>query len=113
MATRRTAQVEELIRIELSKYIQKEISEDLGIISVTRVCVAPDLKTAKIYVTAIFADKGKEILLALNKKVSAFQHELGQKVKMRYTPRLSFCFDGSRDEIDRVEELLKEINSGA
>lgn len=113
MATRRTAKVEELIRKELSRMIQINISEELGIISVTRVYVAPDLKTATVFVSAIFVDKEKEIQSALNKSVSAFQKELGRKIKMRSTPRLSFEFDRARADIDKVEELLEEINRGA
>ena len=113
MATRRTAKVEELIREELSKMIQMDLPEELGIISVTRVFVAPDLKTAKIYVRAILDIKEKEILSALKKKVFSFQKELGTKIKMRYTPRLSFEFDQIGTGVNRVEELLEEINRGA
>lgn len=113
MATRRTAKVEELIREEISKMIQMNIPEELGIISVTRVFVAPDLKTAKVYVTAVLDVKEKEILAALKNKIFTFQKELGNKIKMRYTPRLSFEFDRARTGIDRVEELLEEINRGA
>ena len=111
--SRRTAKVEELIREEISKLIQSELTEDLGIISVTRSVVAPDLKTAQIYVTAVIADREKEILLALKKKTPDFQRVIGHKIQTRYTPKLSFKFDIARREIDRVEELLGEINRGA
>ena len=110
--TRRTAKVEELLREEISKLIQAKIPENLGIISVSRVLVTPDLKTAKIYVSAIFIDKEKEILASLKAKVSEFQGLIGKKVKLRYTPRISFEVDHSSDEIGRVEEILEKINSG-
>lgn len=112
MATRRTAKVEELIREELSRMIQINISEEFGIISVTRVYVAPDLKTAKVYISAVQIEKEKEILAGLGQKVHSFQKELGSKIKMKYTPRLSFEFDRAGTEVDRIEELLQEINRG-
>ena len=59
MSTRRVSKVEELIRMELSKLIQKHIPEDLGIVSVTRVYVTADLKTAKVFISAIFSDRQK------------------------------------------------------
>jgi ribosome-binding factor A len=113
MATRRTAKVEELIREELSRLIQMNLSEELGIISVTRVYVSPDLKTSTIFVSAVRDNQEKEILAELKNKAYIFQKELGHKIKMRYTPRLSFEYDRGGTEIDRVEELLEEINRGA
>lgn len=111
--TRRTAKVEELLREELSKLIQANVPEKLGMISVTRTIVAPDLKTAKIYVTAMFADKELAIMNALKQKTKFFQGVLGKKSNLRYTPRLSFEFDQAKGEIDKVEQLLEEINRGA
>lgn len=111
--SRRTAKVEELIREEISKLIQSELTEDLGIISVTRSVVTSDLKIAKIYITAVMPEREKEILIALKKKTPDFQRAIGRKIQTRYTPRLSFEFDLARREIDRVEELLGEINRGA
>ena len=110
--TRRTAKVEELIREELSRMIQAELPGEFGIISVTRTYVSPDLKNAKVYISAVLEGKEKEILLFLNSKTKSFQLKLGTKIKMRYTPRLSFTFDRARIEIDRVEELLEEIKRG-
>ncbi len=111
--TRRTAKVEELLREELSKLIQANIPENLGIISVTRTIVTPDLKTAKIFVSAMMLDKELAILNALKQKTNFFQGVLGKKSNLRYTPKLSFEFDRANGEIDKVEQLLEEIKRGS
>jgi ribosome-binding factor A len=110
--SRLTAKVEELLRMELAKLILKEIPEELGIISITRVVVMPDLKTAQIYISAIFPENELAILLALKNQTHSFQQTLGRKLKLRYTPRLTFEFDRQSHEIDKVEALLKEIHRG-
>ena len=111
--SRRTAKVEELLREEISRLIQSEMPEDFGIISVTRTAVTPDLKLAKIYVSALFIEKEKEIIKALNLKAKEFQKILAGKLPIRYMPRIIFEFDKARHEIDRVEELLEEIEHGS
>ena len=110
--TRRTSKVEELLREEISKLIQAELPEQLGLISVTRTFVAPDLRDARIYLSAIIAGNEDKIMKQLEQKRIAFQKTLGRKLQLRNTPRLSFEFDRARFEIDRIEELLEEINRG-
>ncbi|MEI6040235.1 MAG: 30S ribosome-binding factor RbfA [Candidatus Berkelbacteria bacterium] len=110
--SRRTAKVEELLREELSKLIQSEISEDFGIISVTRIMVNPDLKTARIFISAVFHDKEKDILQELKKNASSFRYTLSQKFKLRYMPSLTFELDKTSFAVNKVEELLKEIDRG-
>lgn len=111
--SRRTAKVEELLREEISKLIQAKLTENFGIITVTRTSVAPDLRTAQIFITAVRTDREKEILVALKNASAEFQKVIGKKIVMRNTPKLTFAYDRARTEIDRIEELLGEINNGA
>ncbi len=110
--SRRTSKVEELLREEMARLIQTELPEKFGIITVTRTMVAPDLRTAKVFITAILDNYEKDILIELKNKTNNFQKVVGKKLELRNTPKLSFEFDRARHEIDRVEELLEEINRG-
>ena len=103
---------------------QKEISEILrrlkdknpnlrGLISVTEADVAPDLKTAKIYVS-IYTKNEEDKQLSfktLQECAGQIRHELSQVMKMRTVPQLTFLLDGSMTYGAKMDELFKKINS--
>lgn len=105
----RIRQVEELIREQIAFLIQAEIPEEMGMVTVTDTEVTADLKQAKVFITLVEKKHEQEVLQVLNKKSSFFQSMLGEKLAMRYTPRLSFLIDNSEGKINRIEELLGEI----
>ena len=101
---------------------QKEISEIIrlhkdrmpgvtGLISITEADVAPDLKTAIIYVS-IFG-KGEEetqaSFKALQEQAGYIRHQLAQVMRMRTVPALTFRLDGSMCYGAKMDELFKTI----
>lgn len=102
---------------------QKEVSEIIrrlkdknpglkGLISVTEMDVAPDLKTAKAYVS-IYAknEEDKQTSFAtLQECAGQVRHELAQVMKMRTVPSITFLWDGSMTYGARMDELFKQIN---
>ena len=101
---------------------QKEISEIIrlhkdrmpgvtGLISITEADVAPDLKTAIIYVS-IFG-KGEEetqaSFKALQEQAGYIRHQLAQVMRMRTVPALTFRLDGSMVYGAKMDELFKTI----
>lgn len=108
----------------LNGEIQKEISRIFsgalknkepnlkGLLSVTEADVAPDLKTAKIYIS-IFAssEKEKSDTYELIKRNAPFiRHELALVMKTRTVPELSFILDGSMAYGAKMDELFKKIH---
>lgn len=75
--------------------------------------VTADFKDAKIFITIFDQSKEEDIIAALTEKTLPYQRILGRKMKMKFTPRLTFKIDHSQDKINRVDELLKEIDHGA
>ena len=103
---------------------QKEISEILrrfkdknpnlkGLISVTEADVAPDLKTAKIYVSIYTkSEEDKQLSFkTLQECAGQIRYELSQVMKMRTVPQLTFFWDGSMTYGAKMDELFKKINS--
>jgi len=103
---------------------QKEISEILrrfkgkepdlkGLVSVTEVDVAPDLKTAKVYVSIYTNNEEdkKTSFAALQSLAGQIRHELAMVMKMRTVPALTFYWDGSMTYGAKMDELFKKINS--
>ena len=101
---------------------QKEISEIIrmhkdrmpgvkGMISITEADVAPDLKTAYIYVSVYGAGETdpKAVVKALQEQAGYIRHELAQVMRMRTVPALTFRLDGSMVYGAKMDELFKSI----
>ena len=87
---------------------------DSGIISVTETDVAPDLKTAKVYVSILAAGEAekKESFRILKENAGFVRHELSQVMRMRTVPQLTFLEDASMEYGSKMDAILSglEIN---
>ena len=83
-----------------------------GLISVTETDVAPDLKTAYVYVSIYGANEAetKETLAILQDSAGFIRHELAQVMRMRTVPSLTFRLDRSMVYGAKMDELFKSIN---
>jgi len=83
----------------------KEIRE--AFITVTEVRVSPDLKYATVYVMTLNGQNLGVVLEMLNAEKGAFKKQIGAKLKLRYTPEITFRADDTFIEVDKIEKLLK------
>ncbi len=101
---------------------QKEISEIIrlnkdrmlgvqGLVSITEVDVAPDLKTAIVYVSIYGKGEAetKRSFEALQENAGFIRHQLSQVMRMRTVPALTFRMDGSMVYGAKMDELFKKI----
>lgn len=107
----------ERINSEMQKSISEIIRERLkdprvdAMVSVTKVDVARDLKTAKVYV-GIYgnADEKKSSFDALVRCGGFIGHELSLDFKyLRTTPRLHFILDDSGEYGERIDRILEGL----
>ena len=106
----RIERVNSLIRQEISRLLQRQVKDPrLGnFIAVTEVSTSADLKYAKVFVSSIDPEGEKqETLNALASASGFFRRELARRLKLRYTPVLSFQWD---DSIERGDHLLQLID---
>ena len=102
---------------------QKEISAILrrlkdrnpeikGLISVTETDVAPDLKTAYVYVSIYGLDEmgTKRVFALLQENAGYIRHELSQVMRMRTVPALTFRLDKSMVYGAKMDELFRKIS---
>ena len=117
MKTSRTSRLNGEYQKEISQIIRtlKDRAPDFkGLVSVTEADVAPDLKTAKIYVS-IYASNEAEKLRSfeiLKESASYIRHQLSQVMQMRTVLALTFIWDGSMTYGAKMDELFKKINEG-
>lgn len=111
--SRRTERLAEEIREEVALLIASELKDPrIGFVTVTRVEVTPDLRTARIYVGVLGTEKQRTTSLAGLKQGAGFlRRALGRTLRLRYTPELLFQYDEGLEASDRVAKLLAEIGS--
>ncbi len=113
--TKRTDRLDSEFRREISAIISGPLKnkepELSGIISVTETDVAPDLKTAKVYIS-IYADEDKKARsFAILKENAGFvRRELSKVMRMRTVPMLTFLMDGSMEYGSKMDELFASIH---
>ena len=116
----RLQRVEGQIRDVIAGYIIKNMRRQLpGIISVTRVIVASDIRAAKVMVTAMdpTGESGldpiayqKDAVEKLNLEAYAIQEEIDHTLRMKFCPKLTFVFDEGFEHAMKVENILRKIS---
>ena len=109
----RIERINQAFKKEISNIIQNELKDPrLGFITVTKVEVGRDLHYAKVSYS-VLGDKiqiqkaGKGL-----KSAAGFIRKLiAERIKMRYTPELSFKFDNSVEYSVRIFEQLERIKN--
>ena len=114
MKVSRTSRLNGEYQKEISQIIRnlKDRAPDFkGLVSVTEADVAPDLKTAYIYVSiyGVKEDEAKRSFQILQEQAGYIRHELAQVMRMRTVPALTFRMDGSMGYGAKMDELFKKI----
>lgn len=110
MASRRSQRISDQIQKEISALLIKGIKDPrIGFVTITGVEVTPDLHLAKVHYSVLGdGEVRRNTAQGLKKAVPFIRHELGQRMKLRYTPDLMFQYDSSLDYGDRIETLLRQ-----
>lgn len=109
--TMRSNRVGEQMKKELSDIIGRKLKDPrIGFVTVTDVEVTGDLQQATVYISVLGDEKVKEqTLLGLSKSKGFIRSEIGQRIRLRKTPELSFEFDSSVAYGNRIDSLLRDI----
>jgi ribosome-binding factor A len=109
--SRRPQRVALQIQHEIGLMLMRNVKDPrIGFVTVTGAEVSPDLRHAKIYVSAMGTDSQKrESLEALNHAAGWIRHELGQRLRMRFLPEIVFRPDSSQEYGERIDRLLDDI----
>ncbi len=110
----------EKLNSEFRKIIYEIIKNELNIptvsemFSVTEVDVAPDLKSAKVYVSVYSTDqdKKKATFLGIKDNASKIRRLLSSKMHIKYVPELRFYEDGALEYGNKIDKILSTITYG-
>ena len=113
MQFKRKDRVGDQIKKEVSQIIQRELKDPgIGFVTVTGVELSADLKNARIFYSVLGDEqKRQKSDQALNRAVFFIQHEIGRKMRLKYTPKIKFVYDHSLEKGARIEKALEKIRS--
>ena len=97
----------------ISQKLKNKYPELSAIISVTDTDVAPDLKSAKIYIS-IFDPNGerkKNSFEIIKQNAGFIRHELAMVMRLRTVPELRFIFDESFEHGARIDRILENLDA--
>jgi len=120
--TRRTERIGEQIRGELARLLREEVTDPrIGLVTLTRIDVAPDLSHAKVYWSALdsvphgrahSAHASADTAEGLASAAGFLRAQLARALATKRVPELRFVHDGALEAGADTLRLLKEIDRG-
>src|SRR5215213_7864921 len=110
--SRRTRQVGDLLREELTDIIRTEVKDPrIGFFSITQVEVPPDLRSARVFVSVLGTDEERVSTLAALRSAAKFiRYHLKPRLHMRQIPELEFRDDRSMEYAEQIARTLRTVN---
>ena len=105
----RVEKVESLLKKSIAEIISRKVGDyRLGFVSITRVKVSKDLRTATVYYSQLgSAEEREKTYRGLVSASKYIQSQLHSKIRLRVLPILSFKFD---DSIEKGSQVVNKIN---
>ncbi|MDE7087262.1 MAG: 30S ribosome-binding factor RbfA [Clostridia bacterium] len=110
---RLSSQFREEIYAVISQDLRNKHPEMSAIISIINADVAPDLKSCKVYVSIYDPneEKRRATFKTISENAGYIRHALSKVLKIRTVPELRFTLDESMEYGDRIDKLLKNIQT--
>lgn len=115
MSGERTARVGERIRAELMDLLLKGQLKDPATHGavVHSVQVTSDLRHARVFVRLDEPEpseaRQRGLMRGLERAKGFLRRTVGQRLKLRYVPELTFLWDDTAEKASRIEQILDEI----
>lgn len=115
MTRYRLARLESLLKEEISDIIRNEIKGfDFCLTTVTRVILSGDLRHSKVYISIYGEEAVQKMAMQKLRDYSRFVRKIvGNRVRMRYTPEISFIQDKSMEEANNIFKIMNDIKKGS
>jgi ribosome-binding factor A len=111
MEGKRSDKVADLIQKEISQMLLRGLKDPrIGFVTITKVTVSEDCRTAKIYFSVVGSPEEREISTeGLNSAKGYVRKELGRRIRMKYTPEITFQFDPSIEYAIHIGEVIEQV----
>jgi ribosome-binding factor A len=110
--SRRQKKVASLIKEVLSRLLIEIIQNShSGLITITRVEMSGDLKTAYVYLSVFGQEDNEAVLKILEKRKGYLRKSVASKTKLKYNPMLIFSLDPSVRNEEKMDKILKRLKN--
>ena len=112
MPSNKLARTNDDIQLVMSKLLReiKDPRVNQGMISVTRVETTGDMRYSKIWLSVMGMQNEKDFKKGLKSASGWLRRELGNSLKLRNTPELSFEIDHSIEYGAHINELINSLD---
>ena len=112
MPNQRMRRVNQILREVVADELKRLKDPRIGFLTVTGVDTAPDLRNATVFYSVLGDDAAKEeTAAALESSSARVRIAIGKQVRLKYLPHFRFRLDPAIAHGQRIEKLLKEIDS--
>ena len=99
---------------QLHEIIAEEVTRlkdpGLGFVTITGVSTSPDLRNARVYYSVLGdAAQRESTQAALARASSRIRAATGERIRLKYLPKIDFEFDDSVDRGIRMDQLLRDL----
>jgi ribosome-binding factor A len=106
----RMRRVNESVRQVLAEALPELKDPRLGLITVTAVDTAPDLRHAKVYVSVLGSSrKQRASIVGLEAAHGVLQSRIARELRLKRTPQLTFEYDPTVERGVRMSRLIDEL----
>jgi ribosome-binding factor A len=110
--SRRTKQLGEFLKEEITEIVRREVSDPrIGFMSITRVDIGDDLRSARVYVSVFGTDEEREATMTALRSAAGFiRRVLKPRMHTRQIPELEFRNDRSMEHAELIARTLNEVH---
>jgi len=111
MTTRRLEKIAQAILETVSTVILLHLRDPrIQDVTVLHVEVAPDVQSAKIYISIMGDEKSKSLCMhGLNSAKGFIQSKIADRIQTRYTPVIKFVQDSASEKSTEALRILEEL----
>jgi ribosome-binding factor A len=111
MSHSRLERVAEELKREIGKIIQDELNDPrVGFVTITKVELTRDLRNAKVHFSLYGTEKQlRDTKIGLKRSAGFIRSLVGKRIRLRYTPEISFVVDEGAKHSIKISQVLQSI----
>lgn len=109
----RSEKVAEEIKHQLNGAMSKDLSEisGLGLVTISKVLMSPDLKLAKIYLSFLGnKEPVDKCIEKISNRKKHIRYLLAKRIVLKYIPDLIFYHDDTIEYADKMQKIFNELH---
>jgi ribosome-binding factor A len=111
----RTERVAGEVQQAIARLFQQEFTDlSDGMVTVTKVRMAPDLKSGRVYLSILGGEMpGPETLKRIKAAAPQIRYSLAKAINMKFSPELFYYLDDTAEEVSTIEDIFRKIREEA